>query len=60
MFAAFNTADESIFIFKYALVKLTLCAEICNRNRSGTKFLRGSSEAAPNKKETVPRECVPS
>jgi len=36
-----NTIDEEYFIVKYALAKVRCYAEICNRDRSQSKFLLG-------------------
>lgn len=39
--AAINGCDETLFTLKYALAKVTRYAEICNRDRSQSKFLLG-------------------
>lgn len=38
---ALNAADEGVFVPRYALAKLARYAEICNKDRSQTKFLLG-------------------
>jgi lysozyme family protein len=38
---ALNAIDEGTFVLKYALAKLARYAEICNKDRSQTKFLLG-------------------
>ena len=39
--AKLNTADEAIFILKFAIAKITRYAEICNKDREQSKFLLG-------------------
>lgn len=39
--AALTMTDPALFIPRYALAKITRYAEICNRNRSQSKFLLG-------------------
>lgn len=36
-----NAMDESVFALKYALAKIARYAEICNKDRSQSKFLLG-------------------
>jgi lysozyme family protein len=36
-----NAMDERVFILRFALAKITRYAEICNKDRSQTKFLLG-------------------
>lgn len=36
-----NAMDESTFVLKFAIAKVARYAEICNKNRSQTKFLLG-------------------
>lgn len=38
---AWNKADEGTFKLQFAIAKITRYAEICNRDRSQTKFLLG-------------------
>lgn len=39
--AALNELDEGVFVLKYALAKVARYAEICNKDRSQSKFLLG-------------------
>jgi lysozyme family protein len=39
--AALNALDEGVFVLKYALAKVARYAEICNKDRSQSKFLLG-------------------
>lgn len=39
--AALNACNEEWFVLRYALAKIARYAEICNRNRSQSKFLLG-------------------
>lgn len=38
---ALNALDEGVFVLKYALAKVARYAEICNKDRSQSKFLLG-------------------
>lgn len=39
--AALNAQDDALFVAQYALAKVARYAEICNRDRSQSKFLLG-------------------
>ncbi|MDB5800688.1 MAG: hypothetical protein JWL63_1627 [Rhodocyclales bacterium] len=39
--AALNELDEGVFVLKYSLAKVARYAEICNKDRSQSKFLLG-------------------
>lgn len=39
--AKLNAMDETVFVLKYALAKVTRYAEICNKDRTQSKFLLG-------------------
>jgi lysozyme family protein len=38
---ALNALDEAVFVLKYAIAKVARYAEICNKDRSQSKFLLG-------------------